>query len=340
MPTSTTAAPGFTISAVTARGRPMAATRISASRARVARPRLRLCAVVTVASAQPALSPSSSESGRPTIWLRPSTTTCAPANAHPRRVQEGEDSRAAYTARSRGARARAGPGCTGAVRRRPSPESIASDAASGRMCAGSGSCTRIPCTAASRFASASRASRFASDVDRLEHLDPGHDPRLRRRLLLPPHVGDGSGVLADPDASGARADPALPRADRRCTRVGHAGAHRLGQNPAIQPLRHRLLPLRPAALPSGRQRRGAPARSAWRDRCPDRPRSTPRAATDRRPPVGIAPATAVSMRRRASSLRTPMIESCAPVIPASVRQAVPRVQDSSRRRSARACGCR
>src|SRR5262245_51632571 len=75
MPTSTTVAPGFTNARVTNAGRPIAATRMSASRATAGRSRVREWQIVTVAFR----CSSSSAIGLPTMSLRPMTTARAPA---------------------------------------------------------------------------------------------------------------------------------------------------------------------------------------------------------------------------------------------------------------------
>ena len=71
MPTSTTAAPGLTMSAVTNFGRPIATIRMSASRVMAARSRVRLWQRVTVASPPGPRCASMIDSGLPTMSLRP-----------------------------------------------------------------------------------------------------------------------------------------------------------------------------------------------------------------------------------------------------------------------------
>ena len=75
MPTSTTAAPGLTMPAVTVDARPTAATTMSACRTWAARSRVALWQIVTVALAASSII----AIGLPTVLLRPMTTACAPA---------------------------------------------------------------------------------------------------------------------------------------------------------------------------------------------------------------------------------------------------------------------
>ena len=77
MPTSTTAAPGFTISAVIRPGTPAAATTMSARRTWLARSFVPVWHSVTVAFSLRRVS--SRPSGRPTVTPRPITVTSAPA---------------------------------------------------------------------------------------------------------------------------------------------------------------------------------------------------------------------------------------------------------------------
>src|SRR4051794_12166974 len=76
-PTSSTAAPGLTISAVIRPGTPAAATTMSAPPTWAARSRVPVWQSVTVAFSDRRVS--SSPSGRPTVTPRPITTTSAPA---------------------------------------------------------------------------------------------------------------------------------------------------------------------------------------------------------------------------------------------------------------------
>ncbi len=159
MPTSITVAPGFTQAPGIISGRPTAATRMSARRQIAPRSRLRLWARVTVA-----LSPRRSWAmGLPTMFERPTTTASAPERS-PRwsrsisRQPSGVQGAMAF--------------CP--VARRPTlamvkpstslAGSMASMTASARIWAGSGSWTRMPCTAGSAFSRATSASRSASGV--------------------------------------------------------------------------------------------------------------------------------------------------------------------------------
>ena len=76
-PTSSTAAPGLTMSPVMMPGTPAAATTMSACRTWAARSRVPVWHSVTVAFSVRRVS--SSPSGRPTVRPRPTTTTSAPA---------------------------------------------------------------------------------------------------------------------------------------------------------------------------------------------------------------------------------------------------------------------
>ncbi len=79
MPTSSTTAPGLTMSALTKRGRPTAATRMSACRQISARLGVAEWQMVTVAEA----CSSSRAIGLPTMLLRPITTACLPRGLQP-----------------------------------------------------------------------------------------------------------------------------------------------------------------------------------------------------------------------------------------------------------------
>ncbi len=79
MPTSITTAPGLTMAAVTNLALPMATIRMSAWRVMAGRSWVRLWQTVTVASPPGPRCMSMTAMGLPTISLRPSTTTCAPA---------------------------------------------------------------------------------------------------------------------------------------------------------------------------------------------------------------------------------------------------------------------
>ena len=74
MPTSSTTAPGLTISAVSTLRLPTAATITSACRVMAAKSGVRLWQMVTVASCASSIN----AMGLPTILLRPMTTACLP----------------------------------------------------------------------------------------------------------------------------------------------------------------------------------------------------------------------------------------------------------------------
>src|SRR5205814_4069575 len=88
LPTSTTTAPGLTMSGVTSRGTPAAATSTSDRRQTPARYGVRVWATVTVASPPAGLAAvffcrSIRASGLPTTLLRPTATTSRPARPLP-----------------------------------------------------------------------------------------------------------------------------------------------------------------------------------------------------------------------------------------------------------------
>jgi hypothetical protein len=83
MPTSITTAPGFTISAVTISGLPMAAIKMSARRVCSARFLVREWQTVTVQSAPLPLWISSAAIGLPTMLLRPRITASFPRSRRP-----------------------------------------------------------------------------------------------------------------------------------------------------------------------------------------------------------------------------------------------------------------
>src|SRR5205823_14582018 len=85
MPTSMTTTPSRTMSAVTNRGEPIAATRISARRVWAASSRVALCATVTVAFAPLAFCIRRAASGLPTMLLRPRITTSLRSGEFPER---------------------------------------------------------------------------------------------------------------------------------------------------------------------------------------------------------------------------------------------------------------
>ena len=159
-PTSNTAAPGFTCSAPIRPGLPAAATRMSASRVSAARSAVRECARVTVASTP--FRPSISSIGTPTSRERPSTTA---------RLPEIGISYAFSSSITPSGVHGLSPGNPAARRPRltsvrPSTSFSGGTARSTRAAssgAGSGICTRMPCTVGSsaRMPSASSSSSSA-----------------------------------------------------------------------------------------------------------------------------------------------------------------------------------
>ena len=177
MPTSITVAPGLIQSPPTIRGRPTAATRMSARRQTAARSRVRECATVTVQLSRS----SSCAIGLPTMFERPTTTASRPARlAEPVAQQHQAAERRAGHHRL-AARWRAAPTFETWKPSTSFSGATASSTRAASMCAGSGSCTRMPCTS---------GSRFSRSIER-------EDRRLGRRggqpVLLGVHAGlDGS----------------------------------------------------------------------------------------------------------------------------------------------------
>ena len=143
MPTSITAAPGFTMSAVISRGLPTAATRMSARRQWSARSAERLWQMVTVASPPGPFAASRSASGLPTMSLRPTITTCRPAVSSPAsRIMRCTP--AAVQGMNRGRPCESSPAFSGWKPSTSRSGGTASSTATVSTCGGSGSCTRIP----------------------------------------------------------------------------------------------------------------------------------------------------------------------------------------------------
>ena len=160
-PTSITAAPGLTMSAVIIRACPAAATTMSASRTAAAMSGVREWAIVTVASVPLRLR--SSDSGRPTSVERPITSARFPEIG------------TSYFSSRRMTPSGVQPTRPGLPRtRRPIDRSvrpstsfsggIRSITGSGSRASGSGSWTRIPCTESSATSSATAASTSACEA--------------------------------------------------------------------------------------------------------------------------------------------------------------------------------
>ena len=156
-PTSITTAPSEIMSAVTKRGRPIATTRISASRVTDGRSFVLLCAIVTVAFS----SNSSFATGSPTILLRPMTTALFPEISTPAdfsilMIPLGVHGTVQGCFCHKDATLRGW---------KPSTSldlSIASMTFASEICSGRGSWTRMPSTSGSAFSVAIRASSSAS----------------------------------------------------------------------------------------------------------------------------------------------------------------------------------
>ena len=146
VPTSITAAPGFTKSGVTNPGRPMAATRMSAAEATAGRSRVREWQTVTVAcrcSSRAAI-------GFPTMSLRPMTTARRPSMGMPDRSSSSTTPDGVPGAKA-GRFCVSRPTLTGLNPSTSLAGSMASNtccSASAPMPSGSGDCTSTPSTSA------------------------------------------------------------------------------------------------------------------------------------------------------------------------------------------------
>ena len=158
-PTSMTAAPSRTMSAVSVPGRPAATTTMSARRVWLPTSRVFVWHTVTVASSP--FCESITDSGRPTIPLRPSTTTSAPTVAIPlrRRISTMPAGVHGFGPSSPATNR---PTFTGWNPSTSLSGSMASMTARSIRGSGSGNCTRIPSTAASPFSDATAASTSSS----------------------------------------------------------------------------------------------------------------------------------------------------------------------------------
>ena len=202
MPTSITAAPAFTISAVTMAGRPTATTSTSASRVWPARSRVCEWQTVTVAFA----CSSSCAVGLPTIALRPTTTASAPSSSIRVLGEQGH-----HAARGRRHEARPPVQKLARVRRVEAVDVLrrvdgaddvrlvdtVPEAAAGRAARRSSS---------SAFSSATFASSSSSLDGRRQPQVDGADPGLGRGLVLEPDVDVRGRIVADehrrqPDAA-------------------------------------------------------------------------------------------------------------------------------------------
>src|SRR5436190_6702820 len=176
MPTSITAAPGLIQSPRTSSGLPIATTRMSAVRQSAAKSRVREWPMVTVQSARS----SSCATGRPTRVERPITTACLPLNDPSVSASSIEQpSGVQGTGKSSGAPEAIEPSRPTFIGWKPSTSLSGSTAR--RMSAvtmglGSGSWTRMPCTAGSLF------SRVMSCSSALSAVVPG---RRWSKLAMP-----------------------------------------------------------------------------------------------------------------------------------------------------------
>ena len=128
-----------TMSAVTMCGTPTPATMMSACLVSAGRSRVPVWHNVTVAFSERRVS--NRPSGRPTVTPRPMTTTCAPAISTSIAPQQVHDAARGARQRRGSCPAPAGPGSSGAARRRPWPDRRAPTPRSRRAACGSGSCT-------------------------------------------------------------------------------------------------------------------------------------------------------------------------------------------------------
>ena len=158
-PTSSTAAPGRTMSAVISPRTPAAATTTSARRTSAARSRVPVWQSVTVAFSlrrvssrpeRPADGDPAADHGDP-----------GPVQRHAVAPAQLDDARAACTAAARARRAPAGRGSPGAARRRPWPGRRAPARRPASSPRGSGSCTMKPVHAGSAFSSSMARSTSA-----------------------------------------------------------------------------------------------------------------------------------------------------------------------------------
>ena len=168
------------MSAVTKRGRPIATTRMSASRVTSGRFRVRLWAIVTVALA----SSSNLATGSPTILLRPITTARLPAISTPARcniriIPFGVQGSVQGCLSHRLATLSGWKPSTSFSRR------IAAITRSSSICFGRGSCTRIPSTPSSAFSSPISASNSASPVSAGRRIVVLRMPTSAEALALP-----------------------------------------------------------------------------------------------------------------------------------------------------------
>ncbi len=157
VPTSMTAAPGLTMSGVTNFGLPIAAIRISACLVIDGRSLVRLWQSVTVAFAPLFAWESMIDSGRPTIWLRPSTTACCPSTGTPLRWSICSTP-CGVQGRNRGWPCTSSPTFSGWNASTSLAGFTALSTRSALICGGSGSWIRMPWTASSRLSLATRPS--------------------------------------------------------------------------------------------------------------------------------------------------------------------------------------
>ena len=153
------------MSAVSVRGRPAATTTTSAARANRATSFVRVWHSVTVASTP--FWESKIDSGRPTIWLRPITTTDAPASATPAR-RRSSTTPAGVHGTNAGRPSTMRPTFVGWKPSTSLAGSTASITSRSMEASGSGSCTRMPSTASSAFKArtAARTSALPADAGR------------------------------------------------------------------------------------------------------------------------------------------------------------------------------
>ena len=157
LPTSTTAAPGLTISGVIMAGRPAAATSTSACLVNPDRPLVPVWQRVTVALAPGALADSSTARGRPTSRPRPTMTAWLPSTGTRSRRSSSTMPMAVQGA-NRGSPRSSRPSFSGCSPSTSLAGSMASWTSTGSSPAGSGSWTRMPWTPSSALSSATAAS--------------------------------------------------------------------------------------------------------------------------------------------------------------------------------------
>ena len=191
-----TVAPGLTNSIVTNAGRPIAATRMSASRATEANATVREWQIVTVACR----CSSSSAIGLPTMSLRPMTTARAPAIGDARALEQLDDAGGRARRPASAGSGRAGRRSSDESRRRPFLVEIASKtcrSASAPIASGSGDCTRMPSCASLRLSRADDREQMVERRGRRQPFEVSAQAGSRRPTSLCLERRSPSRIVAD-----------------------------------------------------------------------------------------------------------------------------------------------